>query len=55
MFATALTTINLFGFNKRVMIIAVTAIVLTVALLAVSGIVFAGAATSPSACGMCSR
>ncbi|MBK9123699.1 MAG: hypothetical protein IPM16_11355 [Chloroflexi bacterium] len=54
MFAIALNTLSMFSVNKRVLVIVFTAILLTIALMAVSGTVFAGPATSPSACGACS-
>ncbi|MBK9123700.1 MAG: hypothetical protein IPM16_11360 [Chloroflexi bacterium] len=54
MFTTALNTLSLFSINKRVLVIVFTAILLTIALMAITGTAFAGPATSPSACGACS-
>ncbi|MBK9123698.1 MAG: hypothetical protein IPM16_11350 [Chloroflexi bacterium] len=54
MLAYALNTLSLFSFNKRVLVVVFTAILLTIALMAITGTVFAGPATSPSACGACS-
>ncbi|NOG50744.1 MAG: hypothetical protein HND48_15905 [Chloroflexi bacterium] len=55
MFTYALNSLSLFSVNKRVLVIVFTAVLLTIALMAISGTVFAGPATSPSACGMLLR